>query len=53
MDFRRTMEMDAYKMEMEFRRDIDIKDKEIKLLTKNIQELATNSLTSTSDLTVL
>ena len=53
MDFRRTMEMDAYKMEMEFRRDIDLKDKEIKLLTKNIQELVNNSLTQTSDLTVL
>lgn len=31
------MEMEAYKQEVEFKREIGEKDREIKLLTKNIE----------------
>jgi hypothetical protein len=36
MEFRKSMEMEAYKQEVEFKREIGQKDREIKSLTKNI-----------------
>ncbi len=53
MEFRKSMEMESYKQEVEFKREIGEKDREIKLLIKNIEEMINSNLTASSDLTVL